>query len=55
MNEFEFDVEKVTRLEIIDSDGRNYVQRNVKEMDFSLQDDGRTLKIFIITKDSNDV
>ncbi len=37
---------KVTRFEVIDKDGRAYVRRNVK-VELSLQDDGRTLKVFI--------
>jgi hypothetical protein len=36
-----------TRLEVIDADGRTYTNWKVKEMEFSYQDDGRTLKIFI--------
>jgi hypothetical protein len=50
MKEFEFDVEKVTRLEVIDADGRSYTMHDIESMEFSLQDDGRTLKIFVITK-----
>ena len=50
MKEFEFDVEKVTRLEVIDADGRSYTMHGIESMEFSLQDDGRTLKIFVITK-----
>jgi hypothetical protein len=36
-----------TRLEVIDADGRTYTNWKVKDMQFSYQDDGRTLKIFI--------
>ena len=39
-----------TRLEVIDADGRTYTNWKVKEMEFSYQDDGRTLKIFIKEK-----
>jgi hypothetical protein len=39
-----------TRLEIIDAAGRTYTNWKVKEMEFSYQDDGRTLKIFIKEK-----
>ena len=38
---------KPTRLEVIDADGRTYTNWKVKEMQFSYQDDGKTLKIFI--------
>ena len=41
-------MEKVTRVEVIDENGRSYVnwkENNVVE--FSYQDDGKTLKIFI--------
>ncbi len=36
-----------TRLEVIDAGGRTYTNWKVKDMQFSYQDDGRTLKIFI--------
>ena len=39
--------EQPTRLEVIDANGRTYTNWKVKEMEFSYQDDGRTLKIFI--------
>ena len=45
------DTSKVTRVEVIDQNGRSYVNRkdsNVVET--MLQDDGRTLKVFIYTK-----
>lgn len=37
---------KVTRLEVIDSKGRSYTNWGVTKLDYQLQDDGRTLKIF---------
>lgn len=37
----------VTRLEVIDGDGRSYVNMDVKEIEYSIQDEGSTLKIFI--------
>lgn len=37
---------KVTRLEVIDDTGRAYVKYGVKVLELSLQDDGRTLKVF---------
>lgn len=37
---------KVTRFEVIDKTGRAYTKRNIK-IDLSLQDEDRTLKVFI--------
>ncbi len=37
----------VTRLEVIDSTGRAYTQWDVKDVQLSFQDEGRTLKIFL--------
>jgi len=39
-------VEKVSRVEVIEAGKRKFVKWNCKPI-FSLQDDGRTLKIFI--------
>jgi len=39
--------DNVSRLEIIDSKGRSYVEYGIVGMTFDLQDDGRTLKIFV--------
>ena len=36
-----------TRLEVIDADGRTYTNWKVKELQFSYQDNGKTLKIFV--------
>jgi len=43
----ELDVSKVTRLEVIDENGRSYVKYHISDVKFSLQDDERTLKIFL--------
>jgi len=40
-------IETVTRLEIIDSDGRAFVRLDINGVTLSLQDDSRTLKVFI--------
>lgn len=40
----------VTRLEIIDETGRVYVNRNIKSSEVIMQDDNRTMKIFITNK-----
>lgn len=49
------DTSKVTRLEVIDHQsepviGRVYVKRNCEYVEAVLQDDGKTLKIFISKK-----
>jgi hypothetical protein len=44
---FDFDLDKVTRVEIIDNDGRSYTKWGVVIEQVSLQDDDRTLKIFL--------
>jgi len=41
------DVSKVTRLEVIDENGRSYIKYQIADIKFSLQDDDRTLKIFL--------
>lgn len=38
---------KATRVEVIDSNGRSYVKYDVKDVFISLQDDERTLKVFL--------
>ena len=38
---------KVTRLEVIDKNGRSYVVHNAEQVELSYQDQGRTLKIFV--------
>ena len=37
----------VKHVEVIDSNGRAYVNLNAKNVRLSYQDDGRTLKVFI--------
>ena len=39
----------VTRLEVID-DGRELVKYDLKDVQISIQDDGRTMKIFVNKK-----
>lgn len=41
--------EPITRVEVIDENGRSFVAMN-KEVSLSLQDEGRTLKIFFKEK-----
>jgi len=41
-------INKVTRVEVIDQDGRSYVNWNkTNKVELSFQDDARTLKVFI--------
>jgi hypothetical protein len=42
-------LEEITRLEVIDSEGRSYTIWDV-DLLFSVQDEGRTLKIFASKK-----
>jgi len=46
-------LETVTRVEVIDGHGRSYVHYNADTVQYSLQDDARTLKIFISDKSSD--
>ena len=40
-------LQQPTRLEVIDANGRTYTNWKVKELQFSYQDNGKTLKIFV--------
>ena len=46
--------EKVTRVEVIDNQGRSYTKWGVTGIELSLQDDDRTLKIFLTEKDTDE-
>lgn len=39
----------VTRVEVITSNGREFVQYKCSDVQVSLQDDGRTVKLFLFT------
>lgn len=44
-------LKNITRLEVIDSrDGRKYSAQALESVEYSLQDDGRTLKLFVDRK-----
>ena len=43
----QIDTTKVTRVEVIDDDGRSYTKWNVFDVQIMLQDDNRTLKVFL--------
>ena len=50
LNIVESTLETITRLEIInhqDGTGREYVKYNCEKIELSIQDEGRTLKIFL--------
>lgn len=47
------DTSKVTRVEVIDEDGRAYVNWNKNNhVEVHLQDDDRTMKVFITRKNN---
>jgi hypothetical protein len=48
-----YSTDKVTRVEVIDQDGRSYVHwdDNNTKVELSFQDDGRTLKVFISNRE----
>ena len=39
----------VTRVEVIGSDGREYVRHECSNVQVSLQDDGQTIKVFLFS------
>ena len=44
--------DKVTRVEVIDQEGRSYVNwDDNNKVELSFQDDGRTLKVFISNRE----
>tara|TARA_B110000285_G_scaffold35677_1_gene38393 strand:+ start:23976 stop:24167 length:192 start_codon:yes stop_codon:yes gene_type:complete len=46
MNDEMINYPDITRLEVID-DGRELVKYDLKDVQISIQDDGRTMKIFV--------
>lgn len=46
------DLKDITRLTVIDENGRSYEKFNIVSADYDLQDDGFTLKIFLKTDQS---
>jgi hypothetical protein len=47
-----YSTDKVTRVEVIDQDGRSYMNWDDKnKVELSFQDDGRTLKVFISNRE----
>lgn len=48
-SDFPSKLDRVTRLEIIDENGRSYTNHSISGMNFSFQDNDETLKLFIET------
>jgi len=44
------ELEKVTRVEVIDSDGRAFTRYGCSDVNLELQDGGHTLKIFLSSR-----
>ena len=41
------DLNRATRVEVVDDDGRSYMEYNAEAVQVSIQDDGKTLKVFL--------
>jgi hypothetical protein len=46
---------KVNRVEVIDNTGRAYVKYNVTGGSIELQDDGETLKLFVVYEEEEEI
>jgi hypothetical protein len=53
MNKDVIDFSKVDRVEVVDETGRAYVKWDIVDVQPSLQDDGRTLKLFLSVQPSD--
>jgi len=49
------DLSNVSRVEVIDNNGRSYVKTNASKVRFQLQDDERTLKVFVEFEDEEEI
>lgn len=47
-------ISKVTRVEVIDGTGRAYTGKGFKSVELHLQDEGRTLKVFVRLEDNEE-
>ena len=47
--------EAVNRVEVIDNTGRAYVKYNVTDGSIDIQDDGKTLKIFVVYEEEEEI
>ena len=45
----------ITRVEVIDNNGRSYVKHNVERVWLSLQDDMKTLKVMVTHEDEEEI
>lgn len=45
----------INRVEVIDNKGRQYVKYNVEEVSFDLQDDDKTLKMYIKYEEEEEI
>jgi len=45
----------ITRVEVIDNNGRSYAKHNVERVCLSLQDDNRTLKVMVTFEDEEEI
>jgi hypothetical protein len=45
----------ITRVEVIDNNGRSYAKQNVERVWLSLQDDNRTLKVMVTFEDEEEI
>tara|TARA_B110000977_G_scaffold183579_1_gene246378 strand:+ start:546 stop:710 length:165 start_codon:yes stop_codon:yes gene_type:complete len=49
------DLDDVTRVEVIDNNGRTYAKNRVERVWLSLQDDNRTLKVMVTFEDDEEI
>lgn len=49
------DFSRVSRVEVIDNKGRAYVKHDVQEVSYVLQDNGRTLKLFLTYEEPEEI
>jgi hypothetical protein len=45
----------ITRVEVIDNNGRSYAKHNVERVWLSLQDDNQTLKVMVTYEDEEEI
>lgn len=47
-------MDRVNRVEVISENGREYVNMDCQQVQIAMQDDGRTIKIFLIGAQSDE-
>ena len=55
LGEVMINLDDVTRVEVIDNNGRTYTKNNVERVWLSLQDDNRTLKVMVTFEDEEEI